>query len=126
MSIVATSQTVTVIRWIARLSAGLAAALIAFIFIGEGMGDGFAALQQLTGPEISLMFAFLAVWVGLLLGWHWELAGGLLIVGGTLVFYLLNFAFSGHWPGGPYFLILAAPGLLFLFCGWLARTEAIP
>jgi hypothetical protein len=53
-----------------------------------------------------------------LLGWKWELLGGSLTVIGLIAFYLLDFLFSGTFPRGPYFLLLASPGILFLYAGW--------
>jgi hypothetical protein len=68
-----------------------------------------------------MMVAFAVAWLGLLLGWKWELAGGLLTVCGVAAFYLLDYLFSGTFPRGPFFLLLASPGLLFLYCGLQAR-----
>ena len=106
------SKTVPIIRWIARISALLAATLILLIFVGEGV-----PVFRLSGREAAMMAAFFAVWLGLLLGWKWELHGGLLVVCGMAAFYLLDYLFSGTLPRGPFFLILAFPGLLFLYCG---------
>ncbi len=109
---------VSVVRWIARISAGVMAALILLIFVGEALADGFDPLLNLTIRESGMMMAFFAVWLGLLLGWKWELYGGLLIICGVAAFYLLDYLFSGTFPRGPFFLIFAAPSLLFTYCGW--------
>ena len=111
-------KTVRVVRWIARISAGVMAALILLIFVGEAIADGFEPILNLTVREIGMMMAFIAVWLGLLLGWKWELYGGLLTICGVGVFYLLDYLFSGTLPRGPFFLIFAAPSLLFTYCGW--------
>jgi hypothetical protein len=110
-------RTLTIVRWIARVSAGLTAALILIIFIGEGIAEGFGPLLHLTTRETLMMVAFVAVWLGLLLGWRWELYGALLTIGGLIAFYLLDYLFSGTFPRGPFFLIFAAPSLLFLYYG---------
>ena len=44
--------------------------------------------------------------------------GGFLIVGGIIVFYLFDYFFSGSFPRGPMFLIIALPGILFLSAGF--------
>jgi len=111
-------KTVRVVRGIARISAGGRAALILLIFVGEALADGFEPLLSLTVREIGMMMAFFAVWLGLLLGWKWELYGGLLTICGVVAFYLLDYLFSGTLPRGPFFLIFAAPSLLFTYCGW--------
>lgn len=117
-------KTVQVARWIARISSGVAAALILLIFVGEGVAGGFRPLLHLTVRESAMMIAFFVLWVGLPLGWKWELVGALLTICGTVAFYLLDYAFSGTFPRGPFFLLLATPSLLFLYCGLQTRGEA--
>ncbi|HUV97958.1 MAG TPA: hypothetical protein VMW14_00465, partial [Candidatus Paceibacterota bacterium] len=119
------SKTVRVVRWIARVSSGLAATLILLIFIGEGLTEGFEPLLHLSVRETVMMVAFVAVWLGLLLGWKWELYGGLLTACGTAAFYLLDYLFSGTFPRVPFFLIFASPSLLFLYCGLQTRKKPI-
>ncbi len=116
-------KAVQVVRWIARISAGLAAALILLIFVGEGLAEGFQSILHLTTRETAMMVAFIAVWLGLVLGWKWELAGGLLAICGTAAFYLLDYAFSSTFPRGPFFLLFASPGLLFIYCGLKTRKK---
>jgi len=119
------NKTVRVVRWIARVSSGFAAALILFIFIGEGLTEGFEPLLHLSIRETVMMVAFVAVWMGLLLGWKWELYGGLLTACGVAAFYLLDYLFSGTFPRVPFFLIFASPSLLFLYCGLQTRKKPI-
>ncbi len=117
-------RTLTIVRWIARISAGLTAALILIIFIGEGISEGFEPLLHLTARESLMMTAFVAVWLGLVLGWRWELYGALLTISGLIAFYLLDYLFSGTFPRGPFFFIFAAPSLLFLYCGLQERKTS--
>jgi len=111
------SKTLQVVRWIARISSGFSAALILIIFIGEGLTEGFEPLLHMSVRETLMMVAFIALWLGLLLGWKWELYGGLLTACGIAAFYLVDYLFSGTFPRGPYILIFASPSLLFLYCG---------
>lgn len=114
-----------VIRWTARVASGLAAAVILLFFVGEGLDEGISPLLQMSVRESTMMVAFAMVWLGLVLGWRWELFGGSLTLGGLAAFYLLDYAFSGTFPRGPYFFLLASPSLLFLACGlWVRRTRA--
>ena len=117
-------KTFQVVRWIARISAGFAAALILLIFIGESLTGGFEPLLHMSIRETLMMVAFVALWLGLLLGWKWELYGGLLTICGVAAFYLVDFLFSGTIPGVLLPLIFALPGLLFLYCGF--QTRKIP
>lgn len=117
------SKSVCILRWTARILASVMAALILLIFVGETLGDGVPSLFHMTVREILMMFSFFALWLGLLLGWKWELLGGLLTLCAVVVFYVLNFFITGTFPGGPFFLILAFPSLLFLYCGWQNRKR---
>ena len=110
-------KTFQVVRWIARVSAGIAAALILLIFIVEGFTGGFEPLLHMSVRETLMVVAFVALWLGLLLGWKRELYGGLLTICGVAAFFLVDYLFTGTLPRLPYPLIFASPGLLFLFCG---------
>jgi hypothetical protein len=98
--------------------------VILLIFVGDALAEGIDPLLRMSFRETGMMVAFAAVWLGLVLGWRWELYGGLLTLCGLTAFYVLNYAFSGTFPRGPYFLILASPSLLFLYLGLRAKTRA--
>jgi hypothetical protein len=117
-------ETLQIVRWIARVSSGFAAALILLIFIGEGLTGGFEPLLHMSVRETLMMVAFVAVWLGLLLGWKWELYGGLLTACGVVAFYLVDYLFTGTLPRVPFPLIVASPSLLFLYCGFQTRKKA--
>jgi len=117
------NKTLQVVRWIARISAGFAAVLILLLFIGEGLTEGFEPLLHMSIRETLMMIAFIAVWLGLLLGWKWELYGGLLTACGIAAFYLVDYLFSGTFPKVLLPLIFALPGLLFLYCGFQTRKK---
>lgn len=117
------SKSVCILRWIARILASVMAALILLICVGETLGEGLQSPFHMTFWEIFMMFAAFALWLGLLLGWKWELLGGLLTLCAVMVFYALNFLITGLFPGGPFFLIFAFPSLLFIYCGWQNRKS---
>jgi hypothetical protein len=117
------SKTLQVVRWIARVSAGFAAALILLFFIGEGLIGGFEPLLHMSVRETLMMVAFVILWLGLLLGWKWELYGGLLTVYGVVAFYLVDYLFTGTLPRVLLPLIFASPSLLFLYCGFQIRKK---
>jgi hypothetical protein len=112
-----------IIRWIARIWGALMAAMILFIFIGDSAADGIGPIFHLKSREMVMMAAFLVVFVGLILSWKWELWGGWMIVGGMLAFYLLDFIFSGTFPRGVTFLLIAFPGILFLFSHYASKKS---
>lgn len=111
------------IRWIARALAALMAAFIAFMFVGNAAADGVGPLFNMTIRESLMMAAFAAVFVGLILGWKQEKLGGWLAVVGLALFYIFDFAFSGSFPRGPFFPLIALPGILFLLAGYTQQAR---
>ena len=111
-----------IVRWIARIW-GLASILLLLAFLfGEGL-----AFTQITPVEwIQLLLFPFGVMVGLLIAWRWEGAGGALTVMSFILFYLLHYLIAGNLPRGPYFGLVAAPGLLFLMCWMLSRRSSRP
>lgn len=107
-----------VIRWIARFWAALMAAFILFMAIGDVAIDRSGQILHLTFRESLMMAVFVIVFLGLILAWKWERLGGWMIVLGMAAFYILDFSFSGDFPRGPFFLIIAFPGFLFLICAY--------
>jgi hypothetical protein len=68
---------------------------------------------RLTAAEAALFLFFpVGIVVGFAVAWWRELAGGLITIGSLAAFYFLEFALSGRWLTGPYFLLFAAPGFL--------------
>ena len=115
---------IQIIRWIARILAALMVAFIAFMFVGNAAADGIGPLFDLNVREILMMVSFVIVFLGLILGWKREKLGGWLVVGGIVLFYVFDFAFSGSFPRGPFFPMIALPGILFLIAGYSQETAA--
>lgn len=115
-------KTIQIIRLVARILAAIMTAFIAFMLVGNTVSDGIGPLFKLTLRESLMMAAFVVVFLGLILGWKWEKLGGWLVVGGMAFFYLMDFAFSGTLPRGPFFALIALPGLLFLWTGYSQKA----
>jgi hypothetical protein len=110
----------TVIRWTARIwSIPSIVALLLPYFV-----EGLYWLQATSLREVIGHVCFFAVLVGLILAWRWEGWGGGLVVGGIVIFYV-TWWLHGKSPRGPFFLIIAGPGFLFLLW-WLLRRLAQP
>jgi hypothetical protein len=60
--------------------------------------------------------------LGFVIAWRRERLGGLVTVCSLAAFYIWMTARDGHLPPGPYFLLFAAPGFLFLASS-LLRTQ---
>ena len=109
---------IQIIRWIARILAALMTAFIAFMFVGNTVTDGFGPLLKMTIKEYLMMGLFIIVFLGLILGWKREKLGGWLVVSGMVLFYIVDFAFSGTFPRGWFFPMIALPGLLYFAIGY--------
>ncbi len=110
--------TLLIIRWSAR-TVGLALLLLAGAFFLEH-------LEWLSHPGelppvsvLAAMFFHFALLAGLVLGWRWELLGGLVVIAAGTGFFLC----VGRDPNLLVRLVAVLPGLLFILSGWLARRQ---
>jgi hypothetical protein len=104
-----------VLRWIARVWSIASFAVIAAFAFGEG-GRG-PNVREL----VALAFFPVGVLVGLAVAWWREGLGGAIAIGSLAGFYLWIMVLGGRPPAGPYFLLLAAPGFLFLIAWFMRR-----
>ena len=81
-------------------------------------GEGFDP-TKLNGMELAMSAALATALLGMLAMWRWECIGGAFAVGGMLVFYTINLAVSGRFPGGFAFPLFFVPGILALTRWWL-------
>ena len=97
----------TIFRWIARVIGTMLVGLTLMLAIGEGVPNLF------TQP-FSVQLGFLAlalVLIGILIAWRWEFIGGLLSLGGWVLFI---FAERVSLQRSVFFILLGLPSLLFL------------
>lgn len=72
----------TACRWTARVTGTLLVLLIVIIGIGEGMPNPFT-----QPPAVQVGFLALALlMIGILAGWRWEFAGGVISLAGWCLF----------------------------------------
>lgn len=112
-----TNLLLDILKWTARAASLASLAILAAFAFGEG---GAPTLRQ----AVLMVFFPFGLVGGLVLGWWRETWGGALALASLAAFYVLEVAMSGRFPGGPYFAILASPGLLFLASGLLRRRFA--
>ena len=112
-----------IIRWIARIWAALMVALMIFMLLAHIIGDEPGQVTGLTIRDGFMIPAMIISVLGLALAWKWERLGGWLTVGGMAAFYLADYIFSGDFPQGVTFLIIAFPGLLFLLISYYGNQE---
>jgi hypothetical protein len=110
------SWALTVLRWSARVLSVLSVGVILLFFVGEGFDPSEVTLRQ----WVALLLFPVAVVAGMFVAWRREGLGGGVSVAGLAAFYLYSLLLNGGMPRGLAFLILSAPGFLFLLYG-LAR-----
>jgi hypothetical protein len=105
-------------RWTARVIAALLLGLFLFFAIGEGLPNPLT-----LSPVIQAEFLALAlVFGGILLGWRWELVGGLLSLLSAGLFYVAVLS-SGVGNTAIWFPVaLAIPGALYVTSALLRRA----
>jgi hypothetical protein len=91
------------------------------MFIGSGLMEGFNPAQFTPRDWVGLFFFPFGVCLGIVMAWRWEGLGGSITVGSLMAFYAALWVMGSRLPGGPYFALVAAPGVLFLICWLLSR-----
>jgi len=109
------SKFILIIRWIARIL-GI---FILGIFLLFLIGDGGMNPLRLSVTELLMTICLLIFMVGILVAWKQEGVGGAMMIGGMILFYLINFIGSAKFPGGWVFPLMFVPGILYLIC-WFA------
>lgn len=99
-----------VIRWTARVWAVAAIGVVLLLSVAEGLYPARPA------EWIGLALYPGGVCVGMILAWWREGLGGGITVGSLVAFYAVYAATAGTLPRGPWWLVLAVPGFLFLWC----------
>ena len=106
-------------RWAARIIGALLVVLIVVIGIGEGMPNPFT-----QPPAVQIGFLALAlIMIGILAGWRWELAGGVLSLAGWCLFFASVIGLKHLKQLNWFFLLLALPGILYLLSALLRRHD---
>jgi hypothetical protein len=112
---------VAAIRWIARTWSLASVGFVLLMFVGSALAEGFNPAQFAFHDCVGLFFFPFGVCLGMILAWRREGLGGGITVGSLLAFYAVLRIMGGRFPGGPYFALVAAPGILFLVCWLLSR-----
>ena len=114
-------RNIVTIRWIARIWSVVSIGFILLMFIGSGLAEGFNLAQFTSRDLVGLFFFPFGVGLGTIVAWRREGLGGGITVGSFLAFYVALRVMDGRFPRGPWFALVAAPGVLFLACWWLSR-----
>ena len=115
-----TAIVLAVVRWGARIVAGLLAALVALIVIAHALGEEGLPnpFEQPHGAAFELLGLFVS-WTGLIVAWKWEGIGAAMILGGMLVFHIVEGKLLLLWT----FTVFDLVGILFLLCWGSTRLR---
>ena len=103
-------------RWTARVWSLASLAFVTAFALGSG---------GTPSPSEAVALACFpgGVAAGLIIGWRRESLGGALAILSLSVFYLWSTVMNGLLPRGPWFILVAAPGLLFLLTPFLEKRR---
>jgi hypothetical protein len=107
--------------WVARTWSLASIAFVLVFLFGEGLNSSG------PGPTAEEWIA-LTLWpggvcIGLIIAWFRPALGGAIAVFCLIAFYVWHLLYSGGLPGGPYFFLVAAPGVLFILATLVSRSS---
>lgn len=111
----------SVVRWAGRIWAGALFLLWGAFFV-EHLREWFMTPAASPPPMVVLLQAFhLLLLIGLVVGWKWELAGGLVTLASAVVF----FGLAAGPRFVPFMMATAGPPIIWILLG-LTRPKASP
>lgn len=111
------SNTCSVVRWTARVTA----VVIAAVFLAFVLGEPEGSLRAIHPREWAGMLLLFGAIAAMLLAWKWEFAAALISL-----FALAAFAAVVHMKRYDVLVIVAIPNLLFLLDWKLRRLHSMP
>jgi hypothetical protein len=106
------------LRWSARLTGLATIGLMTALMIGGGFDPARLKVRE----WILAAFFPLGLVFGLILGWRQEKLGGLISLGSLVGFYVVSLVLAPGLHKGLAVVILAVPGLLFVFSALAAKS----
>jgi hypothetical protein len=110
-----TSRTIT---WIARIWSLASIGFVLLFVVADALDPNSPGPTRSDWIGLSLWPG--GVVLGLVLGWLRTGLGGAIATGSLIGFYLWHLLERGTFPGGPYFVLVAVPGILFLLASLLS------
>lgn len=108
------------IHWVTRVLATLLTIMVLVIFLGEGLSSEGSGNPFKHSLSVQLEFlGIFIVWVGMIIGWKWEGIASGLIIGGMMIFHIVQGKFWLNWTFG----LFDMTGILFLLSWWLKRFQ---
>jgi hypothetical protein len=118
------------VRWTARFLATFFVMLLLLTLFGAVMEHRFpprlSAVALTSVESMSMVLLVVVACVGMAIGWRWELAGGVLTTGATLLAYVTEFIVARRPPPGFMFVLMLFTGILFLLSSLWSKDVAAP
>lgn len=106
----------SVARWTARIWSIASLLFVSAFIVGGEEGGKWPTAMEWAG----LAFFPGGVIAGLLIAWRKEALGGGITILSLAGFYIWHFLDAGRFAAGPWFLLVAAPGFLFVLASLLS------
>ncbi len=106
------------IKWIARIWSLLSLGFV-LLFVFAELFNGNGA-RPTRAEWIALAFWPGGVCLGVVIAWFRARLGGAIATVCLIAFYLWSLLDRGRFPGGPYFVLVATPGILFLLSSFMS------
>ncbi|AKI97058.1 DUF7670 domain-containing protein [Kosmotoga pacifica] len=107
---------------IAKVWSLISIGFIVFFMIGYAMDPNEPRPVGIEWFELSLFP--MGVLVGMILSWKYARTGAVISIVCLVVFYFVEYALKGRFPGGPFFLLVSAPAFLFLIYSLMAHRQS--
>jgi hypothetical protein len=98
------------VRWTAKVLTALLVGLVLVMFVGVTLDRGFNPLKLKGVDEIQMIFW--TACIGMMVAWRWQVIGGVLSLGGMILFFAVEFAVNGGLPRGRLLYLMLLPGIL--------------
>ena len=108
------------IRWIARIVGLVLIFIVISIFIQSGVQNPF----KLGTTNLILNLCFLIMIIGILLGFKWEITGGLVIIASFIIFWMFSIINTGNIRLGWILPLFPIIGSFFLICGLRSQKQS--
>ncbi len=102
----------TLLSWIARIWSLASLVFVLAFVVGELRGG--SPRPPNANEWVALAFWPIGVLLGVFLAWRHEALGAALTTACLIAFYSWNLISHGHVPGGPWFVLVAAPAFVLL------------
>jgi hypothetical protein len=120
------------LRWTGRalgvtIFAFVAWFLMAHIIAGMGpnpSADGPPNPFKMNAIELGMSVGLFGAVAGMLIGWRWEAFGGMMVVAGMSLFFVIERFAGGSWPRGWLLWSFPLPGILYLLASCFEACRA--